>query len=133
VLFRTARKGITGLSHKAVFRYSRQQSIERLEDRRLLSAGDLYPVFGGDGTVARADFHVGNWLNDNDPDALPIFPEAAKLQPNKTLCVYGADEKDSLCPQLAPASVEAHAMAGGHHFDGAYEELAKLILEYTGQ
>jgi type IV secretory pathway VirJ component len=92
-----------------------------------------HAVMLGLGQKASFEFHVGNWLSDNDPDAIPIFPEAAKLQPTKTLCVYGADEKDSLCPQLAPASVEAHPMAGGHHFDGAYDELAKLILEYTGK
>jgi type IV secretory pathway VirJ component len=34
---------------------------------------------------------------------------------------------------LAPDSVEAHVMAGGHHFDGAYEELAALILERLGR
>jgi type IV secretory pathway VirJ component len=45
------------------------------------------------------------------------------------LCIYGADEKDSLCPVLAPASAEAHVMTGGHHFDGAYGELASVILE----
>ena len=88
-----------------------------------------YSVMMGLGQNASFEFHVGNWLSDNDPDALPILPEAAKLQPHKTLCIYGADEKNSLCPQLAPASVEAYAMKGGHHFDGAYEELAKVILE----
>jgi type IV secretory pathway VirJ component len=92
-----------------------------------------HAVMMGLGQKASFEFHVGNWLSDNDPDAIPISPEAAKLQPNKTLCVYGADEKDSLCPKLAPESVEAYPMKGGHHFDGAYEELAKLILEYTGR
>jgi type IV secretory pathway VirJ component len=92
-----------------------------------------HAVMLGLGQKASFEFHVGNWLSDDDPDALPIFPEATKLLPDKTLCIYGADEKDSLCPQLAPQSVEAHAMAGGHHFDGAYEELAKVILDYAGR
>jgi type IV secretory pathway VirJ component len=82
---------------------------------------------------ASFEFHVGNWLSDDDPGALPIRPEAVKLQPQKTLCIYGADEKDSLCRELAPASVEAHAMRGGHHFDGAYDELAEAILEHVGR
>jgi type IV secretory pathway VirJ component len=88
-----------------------------------------HAVMLGLGQNASFEFHVGNWLSDDDPDALPIKPEAARLQPAKTLCIYGADEKNSLCPQLAPDSVEAYAMKGGHHFDGAYEELAKVILE----
>jgi len=88
-----------------------------------------HSVLMGLGQDASFEFHVGNWLSDDDPDALPIRPEAARLLPHKTLCIYGADEKDSLCPQLAPASVEAYAMKGGHHFDGNYEELAKIILE----
>jgi type IV secretory pathway VirJ component len=88
-----------------------------------------HSVMLGLGQNASFEFHVGNWLSDDDPDALPIRPEAARLQPAKTLCIYGADEKSSLCPQLAPDSVEAYAMKGGHHFDGAYDELAKVILE----
>jgi type IV secretory pathway VirJ component len=87
-----------------------------------------YAVLMGLGTNASFEFHVGNWLG-GESGAIPIQPEAAKLQPNKTLCIYGADEKNSLCPKLAPASVEAHVMEGGHHFDGAYENLATLILE----
>jgi len=88
-----------------------------------------HAVMLGLGQNASFEFHVGNWLSDNDPDAIPIFPEAVKLPANKTLCLYGADEKDSLCPKLAPASAEAQPMPGGHHFDGAYDELAKVILE----
>jgi type IV secretory pathway VirJ component len=90
-----------------------------------------YSVMMGLGQNASFEFHVGNWLSDDDPDALPILPEAAKLQPHKTLCIYGADEKNSLCPLLAPNSVEAYAMKGGHHFDGAYEELAKVIIDHA--
>jgi type IV secretory pathway VirJ component len=87
-----------------------------------------YAVMMGLGTNASFEFHVGNWLG-GEKGAIPIEPEAVKLRPNKTLCIYGEDEKDSLCPRLAPGSVEAHVMTGGHHFDGAYGDLASLILE----
>jgi type IV secretory pathway VirJ component len=97
--------------------------------RQLVTHG----VLMGLGQKASFEFHVGNWLSDDDPDALPIYPEAVKLQPHKTLCIYGADEKSSLCPQLAPGSVEAYAMKGGHHFDGNYEELATVILDHVSR
>jgi hypothetical protein len=71
-----------------------------------------YSVLMGLGQDASFEFHVGNWLGSDDDEALPIRPEAAKLDPRRTLCIYGADEKDSLCPQLAPASVESPADAG---------------------
>jgi type IV secretory pathway VirJ component len=87
-----------------------------------------YAVMMGLGTNASFEFHVGNWLG-GETGAIPIEPEAVKLQPHKTLCIYCEDEKDSLCPKLAPGSVEGHAMSGGHHFDGAYGDLATLILE----
>jgi type IV secretory pathway VirJ component len=44
------------------------------------------------------------------------------------LCLYGVDEKDSLCPQLAPAHARAVPLTGGHHFGGDYDALAKRIL-----
>jgi type IV secretory pathway VirJ component len=101
-------------------------AINRLPpaSRRLVT----HAVLMGLGEKASFEFHVGNWIGD-DRDGLPIQPEAAKLQRANTLCLYGVEETDSLCPKLAPTSVEARALPGGHHFDGAYEELASLILE----
>jgi len=84
-------------------------------------------VLMGLGENASFEFHLGNWLG-GERDAIPILPEARKLQAATTLCLYGADEHDSLCPQLPPASVHAQSLPGGHHFDGAYDELAALIL-----
>jgi len=73
------------------------------------------------------EFHVGNWLS-SPADVVPILPEARKLQAGTTLCLYGAEEQGSLCPELPAGSVTARKLPGGHHFDGAYEELAALIL-----
>ncbi|MFL6620753.1 MAG: AcvB/VirJ family lysyl-phosphatidylglycerol hydrolase [Povalibacter sp.] len=88
----------------------------------------VHTVLMGLGENASFEFHVGNWLG-GDQDAIPILPEASKLSAQSTLCIYGSDEDDSLCPKLAPASAYAQSLPGGHHFDGAYEELADLILE----
>jgi type IV secretory pathway VirJ component len=84
-------------------------------------------VLMGLGQKASWEFHVGNWLGA-DRNAVPILPEASKLEAATTLCLYGADEKDSLCPALAGTSVTARELPGGHHFDGAYNELVELIL-----
>ena len=57
-----------------------------------------------------------------------MLPEARRLDPAKTLCLYGADDDDALCPEVGPEHVRAMSLPGGHHFDGAYDKLANLIL-----
>jgi type IV secretory pathway VirJ component len=80
----------------------------------------------GPGQKASFEFHVANWLGPSGD--LPIAPEARKLSAEDTLCLYGLDEKDSLCPELAPAHARALPLAGGHHFGGDYDALAARIL-----
>ncbi len=82
---------------------------------------------------ASFEFHVTNWAGGSDDDALPVRPEALKLNASKTLCLYGREEMASLCPLLPKTSVQARALAGGHHFDGEYQKLAALILEHADQ
>jgi type IV secretory pathway VirJ component len=49
------------------------------------------------------------------------------------LCVQGADEHDSLCPEVAGRPrVRREVLTGGHHFDGDYGRLAGLILDAAG-
>ena len=73
------------------------------------------------------EFHVTNWIGTGS-DAVPITPEATRLLAAETLCLYGVDEKNSLCPKLPETSVTAHQLPGGHHFDGNYANLADLIV-----
>jgi type IV secretory pathway VirJ component len=80
----------------------------------------------GPGQKASFEFHVANWLGPSGD--LPIAPEAHKLAADETLCLYGQDEKDSLCPELAPAHARPLPLAGGHHFGGDYDALAARIL-----
>ncbi|HEY6642332.1 AcvB/VirJ family lysyl-phosphatidylglycerol hydrolase [Povalibacter sp.] len=88
-------------------------------------------VLLGPGEKASWEFHLGNWLG-GDRDAVPIAPEASRLQADRTLCLYGAADKDALCPKLPATSVTALELPGGHHFDGTYDRLAELILDRLG-
>jgi type IV secretory pathway VirJ component len=72
-------------------------------------------------------FHIGNWIGAPS-DAEPVLPEASKLSAATTLCLYGDGDGDTLCPDLPADSVTAEQMPGGHHFNGAYGELAARIL-----
>src|SRR3546814_12470992 len=81
------------------------------------------------GLEARADFefHVTNWVGSSG--GLPIAPEMQKLDAGHSLCVYGVEEDDSLCPSLDPQTIRLVKLPGGHHFDGNYDHLARIILD----
>jgi len=81
----------------------------------------------GPGQKASFEFHLSNWIGPGGDR--PIAPEALQLAATDTLCVYGVDEKDSLCPELAPDHARAVPLAGGHHFGGDYDALAGIILD----
>lgn len=84
-------------------------------------------VLMGLGQNASFEFHLADWIGKDD--GLPIQPEAVKLNEADTLCLYGEDEDDSLCPDIPPGHVHAQSLPGGHHFDGAYDKLAELVLQ----
>lgn len=75
---------------------------------------------------ASFEFKVSNWLGPSGDK--PVLPEAQKLQAAHTLCVHGKDEKQSLCPLLAPLHARVVTLPGAHHFDGDYPGLAARIL-----
>lgn len=83
-------------------------------------------VLLGPGEKAAFEFHLSNWIGDSGDR--PIASETASLVAAQTLCLYGFDDDESLCPRLAARNVQAIGLSGGHHFDGAYDKLAELIL-----
>lgn len=80
----------------------------------------------GPGQKASFEFHLTNWMGPSGD--LPIAPEARRLSAASTLCIYGVEEKDSLCPELSPDHARAMPLSGGHHFGGQYEALAGEII-----
>ena len=80
------------------------------------------------GRKAEFEFHVSNWLGSSDA-GLPIAPEVLHLPMSKTLCIYGREDTDALCPDLPVGSgVRTLELPGDHHFDGDHARLAREIL-----
>ncbi|HEY6844313.1 MAG TPA: AcvB/VirJ family lysyl-phosphatidylglycerol hydrolase [Thermoanaerobaculia bacterium] len=74
------------------------------------------------------EFHVGDWMRSTSTSGLAVKPEVDKLISHNIICIYGEDDKDSLCPMLTAATVIR--LKGAHHFDGGYDKLAAIILEH---
>jgi type IV secretory pathway VirJ component len=58
-----------------------------------------------------------------------LGPEMERLKGLPIVCVYGSHEKDTLCPDLPEGLVDPVELEGGHHFDGDYRGLGRLIFE----
>ncbi|MFI5311671.1 MAG: virulence factor family protein [Gemmatimonadales bacterium] len=58
----------------------------------------------------------------------PVLPEIEQLGATPVLCFYGADEDDTVCPELKPPAVSVR-LPGGHHFDKNYAALGARIAE----
>jgi type IV secretory pathway VirJ component len=83
------------------------------------------------GPAERADFqfHWADLLSDTSrPSDRPILPELERLRGTPVLCVYGQDEKESLCRLADTSAVRVDRRAGRHHFDGDYDAIASEIL-----
>jgi type IV secretory pathway VirJ component len=73
------------------------------------------------------EFHLTSWVSDSDSGPATL-PEINRITGTPVLCIYGADENDSLCPKLDPKKFNIVKLKGGHHFDGDYANLARQIL-----
>jgi len=59
----------------------------------------------------------------------PTLPEMRGLRGLRVLCVRGTDETGSACRDLPPGLATVVSLPGGHHFGGAYRQVANRILE----
>ncbi len=87
-----------------------------------------HTVLLGPGHEAFFEFHVSHWLG-TPTGGIPIRPEAEKLRGGSVACIYGEDDDDSICPELSQRDFSVIKVAGGHHFGGDYDNLARIILE----
>lgn len=73
------------------------------------------------------EFHVSSWIS-NDTTGPLTLPEVNRIVGIPVLCIYGDGDKDTLCPKLDPVKDRVVKLPGGHHFNGDYAGLARVIL-----
>ena len=76
------------------------------------------------------EFHVGDWMRTSSKNGFDVKPEVDKLSSHNIVCLFGEDDKDSLCPIVSGPRISTVMLKGAHHFDGGYEKLAKIILAH---
>ena len=115
--------------------YSRGANVVSLVANRLpadlRSRLDLVAMLG---LGYYAGFHVSLFdllratTNPKDP---PIRPEIEALGKSGVamMCVFGEDEKESLCRDGTDLPMRRVARSGAHHFDGDYRGLADEIMK----
>ncbi|ATN36167.1 type IV secretory pathway protein AcvB [Rhizobium sp. ACO-34A] len=76
------------------------------------------------------EISVSGWLGTGSGSGAgdPV-DDIRKIDPKIVQCLYGADDDEDACPALKGSAVEIAQLEGGHHFDGDYEALAKLVVD----
>ena len=85
------------------------------------------------GASAAAEMMVRprSWLDLKAADAIPIKPLLAAMTKVRTVCVYGAADKVTACPNLLPKA-QLITLPGGHHFNGDYRAVDEAVLKAAG-
>lgn len=78
------------------------------------------------------EIRVGGWLPGSSTGEEPVSPEIEKLGGLHAVCLYGQGESHDPCAALAGDTLRAITVGSGHHFSGAYAQLADAVLEGVG-
>ena len=81
----------------------------------------------GLGPGATFEITVGEWLPGANRKGTSVLPEIAKFGSTPALCIDGADEKDTMCPELAKSGIQVRQIGSGHHFSGLAEDIADAL------
>lgn len=74
--------------------------------------------------------HVDGWLGMSSGSKNDPTDDLAKIQPTLVQCLYGEGDDDDACHSLpAEKGYELIKLEGGHHFDGDYADLTRLITK----
>jgi type IV secretory pathway VirJ component len=85
-------------------------------------------VLLGPGREAEFEFKLTDWLGRSGGGA-SVKPEAEAWSGSPVICFYGKADKGNLCEILDPARFTMVKLDGGHHFGGAYADIAARILK----
>jgi type IV secretory pathway VirJ component len=81
-----------------------------------------------------ATFEVSplDWIGKGDgPIDHPVAAALSRLGGLPILCVDGASDRDSGCHTVGATGLVHEEIPGGHHFGGAFDELARRIEAFT--
>ncbi len=117
----------------ALIGYSRGADLSPFAANNL--APDIRPhllLIGMLTLLERASFvyHFSDlWRTTSGPGDVPILPQIEELKGVPLVCIYGKDEKESLCRTAPPGLMTVVARNGKHHFDGNYNALGDLLYD----
>jgi type IV secretory pathway VirJ component len=86
----------------------------------------------GLGPGATFEVTAGEWLPGAKRKGIPVLPDIEKFGATRALCVDGAREADSMCPELGKLGIEVRQIGEGHHFSGLTGEIADAIFTVAG-
>jgi type IV secretory pathway VirJ component len=89
-------------------------------------------VLMGIAPTAELQVTVTGWLGMSGSSETDLRPSLAMLPKEKVMCFYGVDEKkenETSCVFKELDGAKRFERPGGHHFDGDYETIARLVLE----
>jgi len=78
------------------------------------------------------EIRVSGWLPGASIGELPVKPEIDKLAGLRAMCLYGKGETHDPCATFAGPTLHAVTVGSGHHFSGAYAQLADAVLQGLG-
>ena len=110
--------------------YSQGADVLPFALNRLSSASRslvAHTVLIGPGEKASFEFKLSNWVVRNHL-GLRLKPELVSLSAATTTCLYGSDDRDTICPTTSTELVTPVQLKGDHHFGGNYELLGEQIL-----
>lgn len=83
---------------------------------------------------ASFEIKISDWVGADDAGP-QTRPEIAAIGTVPVLCIYGAGETDSICPDLPKAPehtrIALAEIGKGHHFSGEYATIAEHILGFA--
>ncbi|WKZ12844.1 MAG: AcvB/VirJ family lysyl-phosphatidylglycerol hydrolase [Gammaproteobacteria bacterium] len=83
------------------------------------------------GREAHFRFSLLDWFNVRK-SGLPTTPAILKLDHGKKMCIYGVEDRRSVCPSLPSGVVTEVNLPGGHHLGGDYGRITTAVLARPG-
>jgi type IV secretory pathway VirJ component len=84
-------------------------------------------------TTADLQVTVSGWLGLSSTTEIDVRPHLAGLPKGKVMCFFGTSEKkdgDTACTDPEIDVSDRFERPGGHHFDGDYEAVARMISDH---